>query len=479
VILGVVVVGLILVLTSLVTKKSPSLSQITPASAQEVQKPGETPPANPGRVLEGDAAAELQRLQHANQQLEEYIQYLLGEQKRVEAEAQEGQQALATVQTSEQQAQQTLTDLQQQLRDTQERHQTATDTLQAAQDQLQQCTTAAQAATAEAAEREQQSREAHAQEVQSLQATLSTSQEEHQSVQRALGLAQQQLEECTLQAREALEQASQQHQQALEANQQEMQTLQGTLTTTEQSLERTQQALEANQQEMQTLQTTLTTTEQSLERSQQELQAVQQQRVELQERYQDVTTNLDTTQQHLRTLMGQAEEESALRQAKQEQEAQLSARLQGVHDQFVEHLQDEIQNHTLSVQQNGDHVLVRMAGGAVFAQGMASVQPKGRMMLRKISRILQNHPDYEVHVEGHSDNLPLNAAMRQRWGTNWGLSAARAASVIHCLRLLGVPPEHLAAKGYGAFRPLVNHDTPEGRRQNRRIDIIVQPVKAS
>jgi chemotaxis protein MotB len=451
VILGVVVVGLILVLTSLVTKKSPSLSQITPASAQEVQKPGETPPANPGRVLEGDAAAELQRLQHANQQLEEYIQYLLGEQKRVEAEAQEGQQALATVQTSEQQAQQTLTDLQQQLRDTQERHQTATDTLQAAQDQLQQCTTAAQAATAEAAEREQQSREAHAQEVQSLQATLSTSQEEHQSVQRALGLAQQQLEECTLQAREALEQASQQH----------------------------QQALEANQQEMQTLQTTLTTTEQSLERSQQELQAVQQQRVELQERYQDVTTNLDTTQQHLRTLMGQAEEESALRQAKKEQEAQLSARLQGVHDQFVEHLQDEIQNHTLSVQQNGDHVLVRMAGGAVFAQGMASVQPKGRMMLRKISRILQNHPDYEVHVEGHSDNLPLNAAMRQRWGTNWGLSAARAASVIHCLRLLGVPPEHLAAKGYGAFRPLVNHDTPEGRRQNRRIDIIVQPVKAS
>jgi len=451
VILGVVVVGLILALTSLTTKKAPSLSQVTPASAQEMQKQGETPSPNTERVLEADAAAELQRLQHANQQLEEYIQYLLGAQKQAEAEAQEGQKELAAARTSEQQAQQTLTGLEQQLRETQERHQTATDTLKAAQDQLQQCTTAAQTAKAEAAEREQQNREAHAQEVQSLQATLTTTEEEHQSVQRALALAQQQLEECTLQARVALEEAVQQHQQALEANQREMQTLQAALTTAEQNLERTKQ----------------------------ELQAVQQQRVELQERYQGVTTNLDTTQEHLRALMAQVEEDNALRQAEQEKEAQLSARLEGVYDQFIEQLRDEIQSDTLVVQQNGDHVLVRMAGGAVFTQGMASVRPKGREMLRKISRILQNHPDYEVHVEGHSDNMPLNAELRERWGTNWGLSAARAASVIHCLQLLGVPPDHLSAKGYGAVRPLVNQDTPEGRRQNRRIDIVVQPVKPS
>jgi chemotaxis protein MotB len=237
--------------------------------------------------------------------------------------------------------------------------------------------------------------------------------------------------------------------------------------------------LEANQRERQTLQATLTTAEQNLERTQQEVQAVHQQRVELQERYQGVTANLDTTQQHLRALMAEVEEENAIRQVKEEQEAELSARLEGVHGQFIEQLQDEIQDHTLTVQQNGDHVLVRMAGGAVFNQGMTSVRPKGRMILRKISRILQNHPDYEVHVEGHSDNMPLNAELRERWGTNWGLSAARAASVIHCLQLLGVPPDHLEARGYGAVRPLVHHDTPEGRRQNRRIDIIVQPVKPS
>jgi chemotaxis protein MotB len=240
-----------------------------------------------------------------------------------------------------------------------------------------------------------------------------------------------------------------------------------------------QQILEANRREMQTLQATLTTAEQNLEQAKQELQAVQQQRVELQERYQGVATNLDTTQQHLQALMAQVEEENALHQSQQDKEAQLSARLDGVYDQFVEQLQDEIQSEALMVQQNGDHVLVRMAGGAVFTQGMASVRPKGQKMLRKISRILQNYPDYEVHVEGHSDNRPLNARMRERWGTNWGLSAARAASVIHCLQLLGVPPDHLLAKGYGAVRPLVNHDTPEGWRQYRRVDIIVQLVKPS
>jgi chemotaxis protein MotB len=451
VILGVMVVGLILFLTSLTTKESQPLSQVTSALAQEVNREEGIPPQDTSRVLKADAAAEVQRLQHANQQLEEYIQYLLGGQKQAEVEAEEGQQALAAARTSEQQAQQTLTGLEQQLRDTQERHQTATDTLKTAQDQLRQCTTAAQTAKADAAEREQQSRAAQAQEVQSLQATMATAQEEHQSVQRALGLAQQKLEECTLQARAALEEAAQQHQQVLEANQRERQTLQATLTTAEQNLERTQQ----------------------------EVQAVHQQRVELQERYQGVTANLDTTQQHLRALMAQVEEENALRQAEQDQEAQLSARLEGVYDQFVEQLRDEIQSDALMVEQNGDHVLVRMAGGAVFTQGMASVRPQGRMMLRKISRILQNHPDYEIHVEGHSDNLPLNAKLRERWGTNWGLSAARAASVIHCLQLLGVPPDHLLAKGYGTIRPLVNHDTPAGRRQNRRVDIIVQPVKPS
>lgn len=450
-VLGVVVVGLILALTSLTTKKIRPLSQVTPASAQDVQKQGVTPPPNTGRVLETDATAELQRLQHANQQLEEYIQFLLEGQKRAEAEVQKDQKALTEARTSEQQAQQSLTGLQQQLRDTQERHQTASDTLKAAQEQLQQCTIAAQTAKADAAEREQQNLEAHARDIQSLQATLTTTQEEHKRVQQALGLAQQKLEACTLQARAALEKATQQHQQALDASQREMQTLQTTLTATERNLEQTKEAL----------------------------QAVQQQQVELQERYQAVTANLDTTEQHLRALMAQAEEDSALRQAKEEQEAQLSARLEGVYNQFVEQLQNEIQNDTLAVQQNGDHVLVRMAGSSVFTQGMASVQPKGRMMLRKISRILQNHPDYEVHVEGHSDNLPLGAKLRERWGTNWGLSAARAASVIHCLQLLGVPSDHLEARGYGAVRPLVHQDTPDGRRQNRRIDIIVQPAKPS
>jgi hypothetical protein len=77
VILDVVVVGLLLALASLTTKKARSLSQVTPASAQEVQKQGETPSPSTERILEAGAAAELQRLQHANQQLEEYIQYLL------------------------------------------------------------------------------------------------------------------------------------------------------------------------------------------------------------------------------------------------------------------------------------------------------------------------------------------------------------------------------------------------------------------
>ena len=137
------------------------------------------------------------------------------------------------------------------------------------------------------------------------------------------------------------------------------------------------------------------------------------------------------------------------------------------------------QPETVMVKQNGDHLLVRMAGGAIFTQGKASLRRQGRVMMRKMSRILGKHPDYRINVEGHTDDLPLNSELRERWGTNWELSTARAISVIHCFRKLGVAPDRLAAEGYGPHRPLVSNKTPAERVQNRRIEIIVRPLVQS
>jgi chemotaxis protein MotB len=96
-----------------------------------------------------------------------------------------------------------------------------------------------------------------------------------------------------------------------------------------------------------------------------------------------------------------------------------------------------------------------------------------------MSRVLGEHPDYQLNVEGHTDAMPLNAELRQSLGTNWELSTARALYVIHYFRKLGIAPERLVAEGYGPYRPLVSNETPEGRTQNRRIEITMRPAVQS
>ena len=80
-------------------------------------------------------------------------------------------------------------------------------------------------------------------------------------------------------------------------------------------------------------------------------------------------------------------------------------------------------------------------------------------------------------MEGHTDNVPLGAALQARYPSNWELSTARATAVVRFLsEEAGLTPEMLAASGYGSYRPVAPNDTEEGRSQNRRIEIILVPV---
>jgi chemotaxis protein MotB len=71
-------------------------------------------------------------------------------------------------------------------------------------------------------------------------------------------------------------------------------------------------------------------------------------------------------------------------------------------------------------------------------------------------------------VEGHTDDVPIKSAA---FPSNWELSAARAIAVVRFLQDQGVDPAKLAAAGYGEYQPIAGNDTPEGRAQNRRIEI--------
>ncbi len=113
-----------------------------------------------------------------------------------------------------------------------------------------------------------------------------------------------------------------------------------------------------------------------------------------------------------------------------------------------------------------DHVL--------FDSGEATLKPEGEEVLRRVAAVLAQFPSRQVHVIGHTDNVPIRAAARNRFASNWELSTARATAAVRFLsEQAGVDPRRLGAVGYGEFRPVADNATPEGRAKNRRIVLVV------
>jgi chemotaxis protein MotB len=123
---------------------------------------------------------------------------------------------------------------------------------------------------------------------------------------------------------------------------------------------------------------------------------------------------------------------------------------------------------TLNLEERG--LVVRFADNVLFDMGSAEIKPEGRVTLDKVGGILKGIPNH-LRIEGHTDDLPIKTAS---FPSNWELSTARATNVVRYLvDMLGLNANRLSAAGYGEYRPVVPNDTPENRKLNRRVDILV------
>lgn len=118
-------------------------------------------------------------------------------------------------------------------------------------------------------------------------------------------------------------------------------------------------------------------------------------------------------------------------------------------------------------------VHVSISDKLLFNSGSARLSPKARAVLGKIARVLNEKPDLNVVVEGHTDNVPMENGCIQ---DNWDLSVKRATAVVRTLsEIHHVSPERLTASGRADNLPRESNATPEGRRANRRTEIIIAP----
>ncbi|SOD14275.1 chemotaxis protein MotB [Pedobacter xixiisoli] len=118
-------------------------------------------------------------------------------------------------------------------------------------------------------------------------------------------------------------------------------------------------------------------------------------------------------------------------------------------------------------------VYISLSDNMLYKSGSYEISDKASATLGKIAKIITDYKDYEVLVEGNTDNVPIKMANIRN---NWDLSALRASSVVQSLQNnYGVDPKRLTAGGRGEYNPIAGNDTPAGKTKNRRTQIIITP----
>jgi len=146
------------------------------------------------------------------------------------------------------------------------------------------------------------------------------------------------------------------------------------------------------------------------------------------------------------------------------------------YDDLVKTLQHEISEGQVRIAQQGNRLSVNMSDQILFPSGQASIQKKGRSVLRKVVGVLKKVKGKRIMVEGHTDNVPIRGPLRAKFDSNWELSTARATKVVRFMQQQGISPKKLTAVGYGPYRPVASNDSAASRKLNRRIEIVLAPL---
>ena len=123
-------------------------------------------------------------------------------------------------------------------------------------------------------------------------------------------------------------------------------------------------------------------------------------------------------------------------------------------------------------------VYISLADNMLYKSGSYEINDRAAETLSKIAKIIKDYKDYDVLIEGNTDNVPVNttAATMKNIRNNWDLICLRASSVVQALQnQYGVDPKRLTAGGRGEYNPLVANDTEVGKLRNRRTQIIITP----
>ncbi|WP_202914586.1 flagellar motor protein MotB [Paenibacillus antri] len=160
-------------------------------------------------------------------------------------------------------------------------------------------------------------------------------------------------------------------------------------------------------------------------------------------------------------------EQSTDEQMRQKESVQL-LELKRQIDQYIE---ENGMTTRIETQLDQYQLRITISDNTLFASGSAQLNPESRQLAGTISILLEQHPDYEVIVAGHTDNVPIKTS---NFPSNFHLSSDRALAFMSVLlENPDVGKERFSIIGYGENKPVATNDTPEGRAQNRRVEVSI------
>jgi len=175
---------------------------------------------------------------------------------------------------------------------------------------------------------------------------------------------------------------------------------------------------------------------------------------------------LDNLQQELQSKSARLIELEQVLQKKDEEAENLKQKLSSALMGF--------ENQGLTITKKNGKVYVSLEEELLFASGSTEVDPRGRSALRKLASVLEQNPDINIMIEGHTDDVPVIPG--SKYADNWDLSVQRATAIIRIL-LDGttINPKRLTAAGRSEYMPVDSRKTAEARQKNRRTEIILAP----
>ena len=146
------------------------------------------------------------------------------------------------------------------------------------------------------------------------------------------------------------------------------------------------------------------------------------------------------------------------------------ANLVTLQQELQQALQSEIAAHAIALHRENEGLVISLREFGFFDSGSSGLKPSALPALDRIASILSVRT-CKLRIEGHTDNVPIHTP---QMATNWELSTARATELVRLLILrYSFAPERLSAAGYAQYHPIASNETPQGRSQNRRVDLVI------